>query len=241
MSTDEARRRAAAHVFVDDLDGLVLASDDEHHLARSLRLRVGEVVTASDGRGAWRTTRWTGSGIEADGEVAVEPAAEPVLTVGFAPAKGDRPERVVRALTELGIDRLVPLTSARAVVRWDGDRARRHHDRLLRVAREAAMQSRRVWLPVVADVTPVGELVGAGAVLADPSGGPLSVTTPAVLVGPEGGWAPEELDGAPAVALGPTILRAETAAMAAGVLLADLRTRAAGTGRTAVPPPLPES
>jgi 16S rRNA U1498 N3-methylase RsmE len=70
---------------------------------------------------------------------------------------------------------------------------------------------------------------------------PLSLATPTVLVGPEGGWAPEELDGASSVALGPTILRAETAAMAAGVLLADLRDRAARTGSQAAAPPVPDS
>lgn len=228
---DSVRRRAAAHVFVDDLQALALSDEDEHHLARSLRLRVGESVTASDGRGAWRPTTWSGRGLEVAGEVTIEPAPSPPLTIGFVLAKGDRPERVVRALTELGIDELVPLESARAVVRWEGDRAVRHRERLDRVAREAAMQSRRVRLPRVSAIRRVADMIGSGAVLADPDGAALTLATPTVLIGPEGGWDPTEQDRAPLVSLGPGILRAETAAVTAGVLLSHLRH--SGRGRHA--------
>jgi 16S rRNA (uracil1498-N3)-methyltransferase len=219
-------RGAAAHVFVEDLDSLALTDDDEHHLARSLRLRPGELVTASDGAGAWRPTRWAGTGLEADGDVVVEPPPRQPLTVGFALAKGDRPERVVRALTELGMDVLVPLATARAVVRWEGDRADRHQARLVRVAREAAMQSRRVRLPALLPVGSIDALIQGGGALADPDGPPLSLATPTVLIGPEGGWDPVERAAAPLVSLGPGVLRAETAAVAAGVLLSHLRQRA---------------
>lgn len=64
----------------------------------------------------------------------------------------------------------------------------------------------------------------AGVAIAVPGGAPLSLATPTVLVGPEGGWSDEELAAVPAkVGLGPHVLRAETAAMAAGVLLAAMR------------------
>ncbi|MGH9017339.1 MAG: RsmE family RNA methyltransferase, partial [Acidimicrobiales bacterium] len=147
----------------------------------------------------------------------------------FVPVKGDRPEWVAQKLTEIGVDRIVVLRSARAVVRWEGDRAERAVERLRRVAREAAAQSRR---PTVPEVIGVLDLAGLAAlvapdplVLAHPGGDPPSVTMPAMAVGPEGGWDDAELapGGYSVVGLGPGILRAETAAMASGLLLCAMR------------------
>lgn len=233
---DPALVRAAALVFVDDLAVPAVSAGDAHHLLDVLRLRAGEQVVASDGAGRWvacrvRADRAGGRAdpavLEVDGpEVAVEPL-RPAITVGFVPTKGDRPEWVTRRLTELGIDRIVPLRSARSVVRWDGDRGRRAVDRLRRVAREAAAQSRRVWLPEVASVTPLDGLpaqTGSLVRLAHPGGGAPSLDPPLLVVGPEGGWSPEEVERhGPGVGLGPTVLRAETAAVAAGVVLGALR------------------
>ena len=219
-------RSSSAHVFVADLDAPELDPDDRHHLARVLRLRAGETVSASDGRGGWRPCTWTGDGgLALAGEIERLPRPEPTVTVAFAPVKGDRPEWVVQKLTEVGVDCIVPLSCARSVVRWEGERAVRNVERLRRVAREAAMQSRRVWLPEVADVAPFAEVADRPeAAVAEPGGEPPSLARPLVLVGPEGGWAPEELAvEAPRVGLGGTVLRAETAAMAAGVLLCALR------------------
>jgi 16S rRNA (uracil1498-N3)-methyltransferase len=219
---------AKAHVFVASLadGGLELTSDDHHHLARVLRLRGGEVVTASDGAGSWRPCAWRDGarrGLDPTGPTVTEPAPVPPLTVAFAPTKGDRPEWVVQKLTELGVDRIVPLAADRSVVRWDGDRADRQIAKLTKVAREAAMQSRRVWLPSIEPVTTVTAL-SAGIALAHFDGAPPSLDHPAVAIGPEGGWSDDELALDVAhVALGPTVLRAETAAVAAGTLLAALR------------------
>jgi RsmE family RNA methyltransferase len=89
------------------------------------------------------------------------------------------------------------------------------------------MQSRRVRLPQVDEVTPFSRLiadVGAAGALAHPGGGPVSLSRPAVLIGPEGGFAEDEAAcGLPTVTLGPGVLRAETAAVAASVLLCALR------------------
>lgn len=231
---------SAAHVFVEDLEAPRLSEADMSHLARTLRLRPGEAVSASDGEGRWRCCRWRGAGmegscIEADGPVVSVAAAQPCLTVGFALTKGDRPEAVVRGLTELGVDRIIPLSAARCVVRWEPGRAAQHLARLRRVAREAAMQSRRVRLPEVASLSSVAEVVarlqirdGAvpapGGAMAQPGGGPVSLDNPVILVGPEGGWSEIELGlGLGEVGLGPGILRAETAALAVGTLLCALR------------------
>jgi 16S rRNA (uracil1498-N3)-methyltransferase len=211
------------HVFVTDLDEPVLDERDRHHLARVLRLRDGDALTLSDGKGAWRPARF-GDEIEPAGPVerVAEPA--PRLCVGFALVKGERPELIVQKLTELGIDRIVPFTAERSVVRWDQERAAHHTERLRRVAREAAMQSHRCWLPDVADLADLAGLVAGGAVLADRDGGPLPDPLRPVLVGPEGGWTDGERASATGrVALGPHVLRVETAAIAAGALLAAVR------------------
>ena len=145
--------------------------------------------------------------------------------MAFALTKGEKPELVVQKLTELGVDRIVPFTAARSIVRWDADRAAHHIGRLRKVAREAAMQSRRAHLPVVEDLLDfAGVRALPGAVLADAGGGPPRLDRPVVLIGPEGGWTDDERSaGLPAMGLGPQILRAETAAIAAGTLLGALR------------------
>jgi 16S rRNA (uracil1498-N3)-methyltransferase len=215
---------AAAHGFVADLDAPELSSDDRHHLERVLRVRPGEAVTLSDGAGRWRPCRF-GAILEPTGEVHREERPTPALTVGLALTKGDRLDWAVQKLTEVGVDVIVPMAADRSVVRWDGDRAVQHLERLRRISRQAAMQSRRAWLPAVTEVRPFAELAGRpGAAMADRGGGPPSLRSPLVLVGPEGGWSEEE--GAvplPRVGLGPHVLRAETAAVAAATLLAALR------------------
>ncbi|HEX7276614.1 MAG TPA: RsmE family RNA methyltransferase [Acidimicrobiales bacterium] len=204
-----------------------MSADDRHHLERVLRLRPGEVVTAADGAGRWVRCRWVGAaGLEVDDEVVTEPAPSPLVTVAFSPVKGDRPEWAVQKLTELGVDRIVALVAARSVVRWTGDRGVAAVARWRRVAREAAMQSRRAWLPVVEAPAGFAEAAGwPGAALAVAGGDPPSLAHPVVLVGPEGGWDPSAELGAglPTVGLGPNVLRTETAAVAAGTLLVALR------------------
>ena len=238
------RAAAATQVFVDDPTRPVLAEEDAHHLTRVLRLRAGEEVVVCDGQGRWARTLWRGAdagpaaslepvrdaaGAGGDGSVQEEARVEPLLTVAFAPVKGERPEWVVQKLTELGIDRIVPLRSERSVVRWTGARGQATVARLRRVAREAAAQCRRVWLPDVADTLSFAELPGLGApdevVLAQLSGDRPTAAQRVVAVGPEGGWSAHELaSGLPTVGFGLSVLRAETAAVTAGALLASLRT-----------------
>jgi 16S rRNA (uracil1498-N3)-methyltransferase len=235
------RAAAAAQVFVDNPSSTSLSPDDAHHLSRVLRLRAGEEVIVSDGAGHWARTRWVGgehgalesvsgsAGPGGDGSVQFEEAATPALTVAFAPTKGERPEWVVQKLTEVGIDRIVPLLSERSVVRWEGERGANAVQRLRRVAREASAQCRRVWLPLVTEVVTFGdvaELAAPGAVvLAQLSGDRPRADHTVVAVGPEGGWSAAELGtGLPTVGFGLSVLRAETAAVMAGALMVSLRT-----------------
>lgn len=233
LPASPAAAGAAAQVFLEDLDAPVPDPDDLHHLSRVLRLRPGEAVVAADGAGSWRLCRFVagpgdGAGLTADGPVLVEAAPGAPVAVGFVPVKGERPEWVVQKLTELGVDRIVVLRSARSVVRWEGDRAATALDRLRRVAREAAAQSRRARLPVLEGVWDLATMAQRSApgrlALAHPGGAPPDGALRCVAVGPEGGWGEDErAEGTPLVDLGPRVLRAETAAVAAGTILCALR------------------
>ncbi|MGH9274582.1 MAG: RsmE family RNA methyltransferase [Acidimicrobiales bacterium] len=211
-------------VFVDDLAVPELADDDRHHLTRVLRVRPGEAVLVGDGKGRWRTAT-LGTELEVTGPIVEEGPPAPVLTVGFALVKGAKPELIVQKLTELGIDRIVPFRADRSIVRWDDEKAAKAIGRLRAVARAAAMQSHRPTLPTIDEVADLSVLTALeGAALTDRTGVAPTLDHPLLLVGPEGGWSPEERSlGAPVVALGDHVLRAETAAVTAGVLLTALR------------------
>lgn len=219
-----ALRHSAAHVFVDQLDSPALGDDDQHHLGRVLRLRDGESVTASNGRGQWRACVWRDGALEVAGEVVASAPPSMRCAVAFTPVKGDRNEWAVQKLTEIGIDEVIILAPTQhSVVRWsDADKQLR---KLRVVAREAAMQSRRVWLPSVVGLAALHEVcAGDGAAVADPDGVALHAGVSLVVVGPEGGFAEEELPaGVPRVQLGDTILRAETATLVAATLLVARR------------------
>lgn len=214
-------RASHAHVFVKSLSDPVLAFEDEHHLDRVLRLEADESITLCDGAGKWATATWTRARGATVTSRVFEAPREVALSVGFAIPKGDRVDLTVQKLTEIGIDRILLFTSARSVVFWDSDRRTKQLERLNRIAREASMQSRRLYMPQIqlTSFERIIEMSGVG--IADPAGKDrLDRTVTTLLVGPEGGFESEELDYAvPKVALSRNILRVETAAMMAGAAL----------------------
>lgn len=223
----ETLRRSAAHVFVQSLDAPSLSDDDQHHLLKVLRVKSTDQITLSDGVGKWITATITKDGeVRATSELySVEPPKWS-LCIAFAPVKGEKPELIVQKLTELGIDEIVPLApTSRSVVRWDAAKAEKQTGRLQRVANEASMQSRRVWLPVVHPVTQLADLVSRSEVtFAELGGVEVAAVHRTIVVGPEGGFAPDELDGSVSrVSLGESVLRAETAAIVAGALMTRCR------------------
>ena len=217
-------RDSTAHVFVDAIDTPVIDELDAHHLLRVLRVKPSDLVTVSDGKGNWRSCMVGADAVlEVTSEIFAQPSPTFKLSVAFSLVKGDRPEWTVQKLTEIGIDEIILLAAtSRSVVRWDKDRAGKNISRLRRVAREAAMQSRRTWLPNVCDVT---ELFAIPEIyIADPDGVPLDATHRTIAIGPEGGFTEQESGvGAGLVSLGDTVLRAETAAISAAVLMSDYR------------------
>lgn len=207
-----------------DLTRPELTDDDWHHLARVLRLRDGDALTVSDGVGSWRACRF-GAELEPVGDVIVTRRPATALTVGFALVKGGRPELIVQKLTELGVDRIIPFVAARSVVRWDDARSARQAERLDRVAREAAMQCRRCFLPEMGASTTFAGVAGEpGVVLAERDGRAPDLATRVVLVGPEGGWSEDERRSvSDHVGFGAQVLRSETAALAVAAVLGALR------------------
>ena len=231
---------ATAHVFVERLDDrVVVEGSDGHHLQRARRIRAGETITAADGYGRWRvfTVVTAEAGrveLEATSTVAHEPRLTPALTVACALTKGEKPELAVQKLTELGVDRVLLVQAARSIVRWDDERTASGLERLRRVAREAAAQARRARVPVVeGPVTPTELATMPGLVVAAADGvAAHELALPregewVVAVGPEGGFEPSEraaMGQVPELAVGPFVLRAETAAIAVAAALAARRT-----------------
>lgn len=212
-------------VYVEDLEHPVLRLDDHHHLARVRRVRNGDPVILGDGLGSWRTGRMADEEPEPTGDVRYCEHRSPTIGVAFALVKGSKPELAVQKLTELGVDWICPFEAARSVVRWDEGKAEAAQARLSKVAREAAMQSRQPWLPMVEPVVPFAAVAGIdGACLAERGGDAPTLEFPVILVGPEGGWERHELEvDLPRVSLSTGVLRAETAAIVAGALLVALR------------------
>lgn len=221
---------------IPDGDELYLSGDEGRHAAKVRRVRAGETVLVSDGRG--RLLTCTVRAVADDGlrlgvlnrELVAE--GQPRLVVVQALPKGERAELAVEVMTELGVDRIVPWAAGRSIVQWQGARGEKALARWRRTAAEAAKQSRRGRVPFVAELAgtkDVATLLSAAEVaivLHEDAEIPLvAVPLPlvgdiVVVVGPEGGVADDELAlfddaGAHLVRLGPTVLRTSTAGPAA--------------------------
>jgi 16S rRNA (uracil1498-N3)-methyltransferase len=202
-------------------------------------VRVGEEVTVGDGLGTWMTgicesvtPREVVVRVTERTDVA---RAAPRIVLVQALAKGDRDELAIQAATELGVDEIVPWQAARSVSRWDSTKAEKGRLRWATIVREAAKQAHRAWVPDVSGVLSTSDLTrriaGSHALVLEPTA-PTPLTTVgfdsrgeiALVVGPEGGIAPDELEvlagaGARPVRLGPTVLRTSTAGPAAIAVL----------------------
>lgn len=220
-----------------------LDGPEGHHAATVQRLRVGEVLLLADGRGGTARAEVTavgkGSVDVTLGEQAWAPAADPRLVVVQGIAKGDRGELAVQAMTEAGVDEIVPWAASRSVAQWRGDRGFKARDKWAATAREAAKQARRSWLPVVAGepdcstkqvAARIANAAAAFVLHEEATERLTTVPLPGsgeivLVVGPEGGISDTELDafaGAVPVRLGDAVLRTSTAGVAA---LAVLSTR----------------
>jgi len=213
---------------------IVLDGDEGRHAARVKRLGPGELVLVADGRGGFAdcavdsvngdTVRLSVRGR------GYEPELAPRLVVVQALPKGDRGELSVEVLTELGVDEIVPWAAARSIAQWRDQRGAKALQKWRRTAQEAAKQSRRPRVPVVAELAATVAVAqrlaaaAAGFVLHEAASerlacAPLPTSGEIVLVvGPEGGISPDELvtfGAARSVRLGGAVLRTSTAGAAA--------------------------
>jgi 16S rRNA (uracil1498-N3)-methyltransferase len=222
-----------------------------HHLRQSLRLQVGETLSVTDDQGnRYQTEISQVTGQALVGHIltmtSAPPKAGPSMILAQSLLKGEKMDWVIQKGTELGIDRIVPVLAAHSVVRPLGERIERQRARWERIALEAAQQCERRFVPGIDQPATVAELLSRSKsaaskiLLAERSTGSslLTVSLPRtgddvwLLVGPEGGWEEEEVaqslqHGFTAVTLGPLILRAETAAIAA---ISVLQSRLGGLG-----------
>ena len=220
IRADWARRVAAlAQFHVASLETPVLDHDDEHHLRRVLRANVGEEVVVTDGRGSWSICEVGEQRLRRVSPVQRDQACDET-TLYLAPLKGDRSEWAVAKATELGVSNIVPLVSQRLVVKFKGETRDKIVSRWRRIAKESCGQCRRTYDVAVQDPVFVRDVPSEVAV-ADFAGTGDWRGVRSVAIGPEGGWEPEEWSKERRfVSLGPTVLRGETAAVAAASILA---------------------
>ncbi|HEV7647369.1 MAG TPA: 16S rRNA (uracil(1498)-N(3))-methyltransferase [Actinophytocola sp.] len=231
-----------------DAETFVLDGPEGRHAAAVRRLGPGSPLVVADGAGAAASCVVESVAGKDSLELRIsrrwhEPAPRPRIVLAQALVKGDRGELAVELATETGVDSVVPWRAERCVARWeDGPRGEKALARWRSTVREAAKQARRAWVPPVSPpVTTAGlaDLVRAAALAivldaAAPSG-LTDLDLPAqgdvvLVVGPEGGISESESEvlsqaGAQVARLGPTVLRASTAAAAAIAALGVLTTR----------------
>jgi 16S rRNA (uracil1498-N3)-methyltransferase len=230
-------------------ESAVLAHDEARHL-KVLRPKAGEEIELFDGKGRARTFRCSGNvtaPLEAASAVREFPAPSRALTLFACVTKGSRWDWTVEKAVELGVTAIVPVISARCVVRLDKKERAAKRERWQRIAEDAARQSDAKWLPEISqalDFRDSLQLVRecacfVGALTNPPPEHLLDAVRKrreedpqaksfGLFVGPEGDFTPQELAALLEIAVpttfGPTILRAETAAIfGASVLSAVLR------------------
>ncbi len=216
-----------------------LDKEDCQHARKVLRLREGDQVEVSDGQGRHfsaflREAEGNSLAVELGQEIWEDPESPLETTLVQGLLKGDKMDQVIRQATELGVDRIVPLFSYRSVARFGQEKAEKKVQRWQRIARGAASQSRRsliprVEAPIAWEELPEKLVLVEGALNLlfwegedqRPYPREAGMKWPRVnlLVGPEGGFHQEEVvplqEEFLTVSIGPRILRAETAAVAA--------------------------
>jgi 16S rRNA (uracil1498-N3)-methyltransferase len=219
-----------------------LGGEEGRHAAVVRRIQVGETILVADGRGrgvSGPVVEAERSGLVVEVAAHLSTTERPLRFVAVqALAKGDRSELAIEMLTELGIDEILPWQASRSVVRWSGERGERSRARWVSTVREAAKQARRLRVPAVGPVLSTKTLAATVAsadlalILHEEATETLAkVDLPAagtvlLVIGPEGGIAPEELDalvvsGGRPVSVSDGVLRTSTAGVVAlaGLLL----------------------
>lgn len=220
----------------------VIEGGDARHIGGALRMTAGESLTLCDGKGtdyACTVTAVEKERVTLSVDAAAPSYSEPSLavTLYMGLPKGDKMELIIQKAVELGVTAIVPVATARCIVKLDGKDAAKKQARWQKIAAEAAGQSGRGIIPVVETPiswkTALARFETEKTLLCYEGGGaPIGkLVSPAdtaisLVVGPEGGFDPTEVeavlqaDGKIAT-LGPRILRCETAPLAAIAVLME--------------------
>jgi 16S rRNA (uracil1498-N3)-methyltransferase len=220
--------------IADELFGQHAALTGEHarHLAQVLRAKVGqqfEISTGSEIR-LGQISSVSPERVEFSLGDIVSQSAQSVITVALSIFKFDRMDWAIEKCTELGVVRIAPVIASRTEIHL-ASAASKRIERWRRIVQTASEQSRRVSPPEISQPVKANQLIstptGEKIVLSEVADSvmlkeaiPANTSSLTLAFGPEGGWKQEELDafrvaGWTAASLGPTILRAETAAIAA--------------------------
>jgi 16S rRNA (uracil1498-N3)-methyltransferase len=244
---------APPSAFAPDEKSVILSAEETRHLRDVLRLHSGDEISVFDGAGrefqcAIETVTRNSTDLVVIAEVEPTRPESPLhLTLAIALLKGEKFDLAIQKATELGVKRIVPLTTERADVRLrDSHDTKKRVARWQRIALEAAKQTGRAGVPEVTAPLTFNSLLMMSAVderksprnaarlmFSEREGGSLSEVTSNIagqpgdvvaLVGPEGGWTDEEIElaregGWEIVTLGGRTLRAETAAIVVVALL----------------------
>ena len=221
---------------------LSIGGDEAHHAVRVKRLAIGDRVQVLNGRGRIANAVIVGTGKDGHtwtlrlevASVDLAPPTTPRLEVCSPAPKGQRLAEMIDALSQVG----AAVWSYLETQHSDAEPRPAKMDRLARIAAEASKQCGRAWLLQIGPALSFPQALAgdAAVVLADASGEPYrAAQTPAIrlLVGPEGGWSPRELQQARAAGLriarfGPHTMRIETAAPVAAAIILDAESRAQG-------------
>lgn len=209
------------------LERLAIPDDEYDKLRKVLRLATGDEIGVLPGDGRLLRCRLDGRSAVVEETHYPDTESQTAVSVALALPKPEKLEESVRMATELGVVEILVFPSVRSVVRWDNEKTQSKVERLRKIAREACEVSYRTRLPSIRAVSSLSEALEA-PVVAVLSEGQGVVTTlaewltnaglgPRLVVGPEGGWAPDEVAkiGDRAVTLGPRVLRVDTAVAAA--------------------------
>ncbi len=233
----------------DQVDGarISIADEDVRHIAAVLRMKSGDELLLCDGKGTDYRVKIVAIGrSEITSEIIGQSKKEapvPRVTLGQGLPKSDKMDFIVQKATELGVSNIVPLMTERTIMKIKDEEKRTN--RWQKIAREAAMQSNRSDVPKVEKVAAFRDFImtlAPGPLTPDSASSvpgtllllpweegtePMKIVLKqnaaaehiVVLIGPEGGFSPNEAEGAKnsgfhLVSLGPNILRTETAAVA---------------------------
>ena len=218
----------------------IISGDDARHISKVMRMREGEeIIVVSTGEASICTIEQIGEEIivKQTGRVIPSPEMPIQVTIACGLPKGDKLELIAQKATELGMYALIPFEAERSIVKWDAKKASKNQQRLQKIAKEAAEQSHRTYIPQIPEAVSFQQLLKTVqnydvVFIADEEDAKAEKRTRfaeklknvydkksksiLIIFGPEGGISRKEADallavGAQTMSLGPRILRAETA------------------------------